>query len=288
VGDGVESRFAGWVELVGDLLLLGRPGMPVDLLLRELRATFEARASWNWTEPDGSFGFHLDERIPGWPDPTRMEAWGRTRLAEHPLIVWFARTRDLTAMTLGRVPADLPTRGSVELVQEELRPVALDQQLSLPYRSRGGHHRAFVLATTGDDFGDPDLLLARRIQPLLALVGRQGEVLASCAERGTLGRARTVGLTGRETAVLELLARGCTAAGIGKALGISTRTVHVHLDHLYRKLSVHDRLMAVTAAREAGLLDIGVAAPAEPDQTPAERRFSWSPHVGVDHAAGAP
>jgi DNA-binding CsgD family transcriptional regulator len=276
------------VDLVVDLVLLGQPRIPVELLLRELRRTFEARASWNWAEPDGTFGFHLDERIPGWPDPARMEAWGRTGLVDHPLIVWFARSGDLTAMTMGRVPAHLYGRGGLELVQDELRPVALDQQLSLPYRSGGGHHRAFVLSTTGDDFGDEDLVLARRIQALLVLLGRQVEVLASGAIPGTSGRAAALGLTGRETAVLELLAQGRTATAIGSTLGISTRTVHVHLDHLYRKLSVHDRLMAVTTAREAGLLDADEAARTGPDETPAERRFSWGPQDGTGSAPGSP
>ena len=61
-------------------------------------------------------------------------------------------------------------------------------------------------------------------------------------------------LTGREVTVLALLAQGHTAAAIGRRLGISPRTVHVHLDHLYRKLEVHDRMTAVRAARDCGLL----------------------------------
>lgn len=61
-------------------------------------------------------------------------------------------------------------------------------------------------------------------------------------------------LTGREAAVLDLLARGLTAAAIGRRLGISTRTVHRHQGHLYRKLGVSDRLVAVLRAQALGLL----------------------------------
>lgn len=287
---GLESRFTGWVDLVGELLLTRQPRVPVELVLRELGDTFDTFATWHWADPDGSFGFHVNETVPGWPDAARMEAWGRSRMYEHPLFVWFGRTGDLTAMTLGRVPAASYSSGGLEIVQEELRPVALDQQLSIPYRAGGGHQRAFVLCTTGADFDEQRLLLARRIQPLLVLVGRQAKVLAECSGAETLDRASSIGLTGREIAVLELLAQGLTAIAIGRALGIASRTVHVHLDHLYRKLSVHDRLMAVTTAKAAGLLlDIDRAGPdGFGAETPSERRFSWCPNAGLAHAAGVP
>jgi len=45
--------------------------------------------------------------------------------------------------------------------------------------------------------------------------------------------------------VLQLLSQGMTAARIGHTLGISPRTVHTHLAHLYRKLDVTDRVQAV-------------------------------------------
>ena len=61
-------------------------------------------------------------------------------------------------------------------------------------------------------------------------------------------------LTEREAAVLRLLVEGCTAVAIAHRLGISVRTVQKHLEHLYRKLGVGDRLQAVLAAQRAGLV----------------------------------
>jgi DNA-binding NarL/FixJ family response regulator len=61
-------------------------------------------------------------------------------------------------------------------------------------------------------------------------------------------------LTDRELAVLCLLVEGCTAAAMAHRLGISVRTVQKHLEHMYRKLEVTDRLRAVLAAQQAGLL----------------------------------
>ena len=70
----------------------------------------------------------------------------------------------------------------------------------------------------------------------------------------TTDRSDVMGLTCRELAVLHLLVEGCTAVAMAHRLGISVRTVQKHLEHVYRKLGVTDRLRAVLAAQEAGLL----------------------------------
>jgi DNA-binding CsgD family transcriptional regulator len=198
-------------------------------------------------------------RRAGWPTEEEMTFFTGPTLDSHPLIRWYRETGDLTPMSLTRVPRPILTKESIALVREHLTPVELDQQLTIPYRA-SRRHRVFVLSKTKRDFSDTDLVLARRIQPLVALVARQHDVLAANApnghDLGGVGAARvaaTFGLTARETAVLKLLAEGLTATAIGSRLAISTRTVHVHLEHVYRKLGVRDRLMAVRVAGECGL-----------------------------------
>jgi DNA-binding CsgD family transcriptional regulator len=53
--------------------------------------------------------------------------------------------------------------------------------------------------------------------------------------------AREAGLTPRETEVMVLVAKGRTAQRIQEELGISAGTTNTHLNHVYRKLGVHDR-----------------------------------------------
>ena len=65
---------------------------------------------------------------------------------------------------------------------------------------------------------------------------------------------KVVELTSRELAVLHLLVEGCTAVAMAHRLGISVRTVQKHLEHVYRKLGVGDRLGAVLTAQRVGLL----------------------------------
>ena len=62
------------------------------------------------------------------------------------------------------------------------------------------------------------------------------------------------GLTGRELAVLRLLAAGRTNAQIGAELYISPKTASVHVTGILRKFGVSGRAQAAALAERAGLL----------------------------------
>ena len=68
------------------------------------------------------------------------------------------------------------------------------------------------------------------------------------------GSRQAGALTERETVILRRLATGMTADAIARAEGISAGTVRKHLEHIYRKLGVKDRLLAVRCAWEDGLV----------------------------------
>jgi DNA-binding NarL/FixJ family response regulator len=83
---------------------------------------------------------------------------------------------------------------------------------------------------------------------------RAGEaVLHPAIARKVLGRFRAAGgaeeggvpLTRREIEVLRLAARGLSNKQIGARLGLSARTVQVHLGRIFRKLRVASRTEAV-------------------------------------------
>lgn len=63
-------------------------------------------------------------------------------------------------------------------------------------------------------------------------------------------------LTRRESAILELIARGGTYAKVARALGLSIGTVQTHIKHIYAKLSVHSRTEAIIEAQRRGLIPI--------------------------------
>lgn len=62
------------------------------------------------------------------------------------------------------------------------------------------------------------------------------------------------GLTPREVAVLRLLAAGKSTPEIAESLVLSPRTVERHIQNIYNKLGVHNRVEASNWAREHGIL----------------------------------
>lgn len=57
-------------------------------------------------------------------------------------------------------------------------------------------------------------------------------------------------LSARELQVLRLVAKGLANKQIGRALGISERTVKVHVGHVFRRIGVTDRTSAAMWARD--------------------------------------
>jgi DNA-binding CsgD family transcriptional regulator len=98
--------------------------------------------------------------------------------------------------------------------------------------------------------------------PLLAqvrtLAGRARITLQTAPAAGADPRPAAdpvlYGLTGRELAVLRLLAAGQTNAQIGAELYISPKTASVHVTSIFRKLGVSGRAQAAAVAERAGLL----------------------------------
>lgn len=84
---------------------------------------------------------------------------------------------------------------------------------------------------------------------------------STCVDTGTIVTIRSegpppvavlkasLGISDREAQVLSLLVQGQDGAEVAGSLGVSVRTVHKHLEHLYRGLGVSSRSEAVAIAR---------------------------------------
>jgi two-component system, NarL family, response regulator len=69
-------------------------------------------------------------------------------------------------------------------------------------------------------------------------------------------RAASATLTDREVQVVELVAQGMRNKEIGVSLGITEKTVQVHVKNILAKLKVQDRSGAITAALKRGIIHI--------------------------------
>jgi two-component system nitrate/nitrite response regulator NarL len=67
-------------------------------------------------------------------------------------------------------------------------------------------------------------------------------------------RKSNVSLTGRQIDVLRLLRQGRSNKEIGRALGLSEKTVKVHLTALFKALNVANRMQAAAMADKVGLI----------------------------------
>ena len=94
--------------------------------------------------------------------------------------------------------------------------------------------------------------------PLDAAPGARGQRLASeqrPSPRTRGERRRRFGLTERETAILQALARGLSNDEIAKELWVTQQTVKFHLTNIYRKLGAKNRTQATRIAQQHGLVD---------------------------------
>jgi DNA-binding CsgD family transcriptional regulator len=239
-----DRRLDPWLDLVRDTVLHGND-FPDRLIRERLHADFDSYVVGSWF--DGG-GLGMDEIVPNWPVAVVEDHWQKGGWRRHPLTRWYSVAPDLTPITVERVPTWLVTARERDELREALVHPEVRQQLSIMHFRDGERRRAFTLGRAGADFSAGELALARQIQPLLALLDRQAEVLEA-VDADAL--AQELGVTGRQLAVLELLDEGLTAEAIGRRLGISTRTVQAHLRNTYRALGVHDRLLAVRVYGEA-------------------------------------
>lgn len=102
-----------------------------------------------------------------------------------------------------------------------------------------------ALSRLRPDFSERDRSVLNSIRPFVQ------HAYARVTRHPQLLPAEALGLTRRQAEILERLARGQSSIQIAHALHISERTVHKHLEHIYRRLEVPSRAAAV--ARGLGL-----------------------------------
>lgn len=80
------------------------------------------------------------------------------------------------------------------------------------------------------------------------------KLLRNPLDKNKIGPSKKYELTNRETEVLEQLSRGLNYNEIAENLFISPATVRKHIENIYRKLQVRNKLEAVSLAKKERLI----------------------------------
>jgi DNA-binding NarL/FixJ family response regulator len=73
---------------------------------------------------------------------------------------------------------------------------------------------------------------------------------------GSGGKDAAGVLTDRELEILQIIAKGLSNNEAAKVLGLSKATIRTHLEHIYEKLDVTNRVEAVTEGIRQGIINI--------------------------------
>ena len=248
-----------WLDLVASMLATPITALPEERLAMALTGTFDAVGCAFHTRPAAT---RVIQRI--YPRNLLSEAeqaelirLGAEQPSCHPLLHYYLTTGDTTPQQVSDVP---PAFGGprVQAQWAELsRAYAIEHQLAIPLPPGPTGPRWFVIAR-GTAFSAARMRLARRVQRLIVGLDRQAAALTrwqTCAPLPESGAvAADVRLTPRELAVLGLVADGLTAAAAARRLVVAERTVHKHLERVYAKLGVSDRVSAVLRGQRLGIL----------------------------------
>jgi DNA-binding CsgD family transcriptional regulator len=169
-------------------------------------------------------------------------------LPEHPLLRHYDETGDLAARRVSDVASDRQFR-SLGLYREFYRPARVDYQLVVSIPAPRDGIISVVLNRHTLDFSDEQRELIDLLRPHL----RQAAAIAALLSqpvpdtpKDPSGRAL---LTPRQTRIMQLVAAGSSDRAVARALGLSVRTVHTHLQHIYRTLGVTSRTEALAHVR---------------------------------------
>jgi DNA-binding CsgD family transcriptional regulator len=241
-----HAGYCRTLELVAEMLRCAGSEFPDSVVTGFLRDTFQAEfACAGDVDLCGTASRHWADS----PEPVQMEPGHfHSYAARHPLARAYQRIRRPDPLRLSDVVPPWhapPSYGGT----------GMSRVLAIPLTVGSRHICAVALLRGGTDFTALDMRLAGHLQPVIsgiyALRERAGTV-SRVSGKGPIDAC--VPLTARETAVLELIARGLIAQAIAHRLGISPHTVGKHIESIYRKFGTHDRATAVLRGQALGLL----------------------------------
>jgi len=149
----------------------------------------------------------------------------------------------------GQLPWAVHLWGAADALRETIG-------VPIPLMERADYERSLATARTG--LGERDFAAVweagRAMTPEQAIASQANVIVAPLTAPATISPSTyPAGLTGREVAVLRLVAGGLTSSEIARKLKISEKTVAHHLTHIFNKTSSENRAAAAAFAIRHGL-----------------------------------
>jgi DNA-binding CsgD family transcriptional regulator len=173
-------------------------------------------------------------------------------LPEHPLLAHVQATGDGSARRVSDLVSDRQFR-SLGLYRDFYRHAEVDYQLCVLVPHPGGGEIAVALNRQGRDFSAEERDVVELLRPHVGQAAAIAALLSQPIPEKLEESGEWPRLTLRQRRILQLVADGYGDRDVGRRLGISTRTVHAHLQHIYRALDVTSRTEALARLRELSL-----------------------------------
>ena len=173
-------------------------------------------------------------------------------LPEHPLLHHYEVTGDLAARRVSDVASDRQFR-SLGLYRDFYRPARVEYQLVVSAPAPHGGMISMVLNRHRMDFSGEQRELIDLLRPHIGQAAAIAALLNQPVPDAPLDADGRPLLTPRQTRILQLVAAGSSDRAVARALKLSVRTVHTHLQHIYRALGVTSRTEALAHVRALSL-----------------------------------
>lgn len=246
-GAGLRSLVAGLAELYAPV----SEGDYPDRVIKVINGLFDT-GSCSYNHLAGARAIAYQVEPAGVIDFPGADQFFRQHLPEHPLLAYLDATGDASARRISDVASDRQFR-ALGLYRDFYRPAEVEYQLAVTVPAPRRGLIAIALNRRGRDFSDEERELLDLLGPHIG----QSAGIAALLSQPPAGTVRDPAgqplLTPRQSRILQLVADGYPDRAIARALGISTRTVHTHLQHSYRQLGVTSRTEALARLRALGL-----------------------------------
>lgn len=189
------------------------------------------------------------------PAPVDLGSVGFHELAiHHPILGAYRRSQETTPLRLSDVSDSSDDRDALRFLQ--LVP-GISRVITIPLAVSALRISVIAIMRSGRDFATRDMLMAQRLQPIVAGIYALQVSDAPGRPRalnpaGLFDDDLDIRLTERELVVLGFLSSDLIPAAIARRLDMSPRTLDKHIQHIYRKFDTRDRTSTVLKAQNLG------------------------------------